>query len=58
MEIDSFSKGNMHEGIEEILLLNEEEMEKYIVNNKINDGFTLSAYMLYVKTFEKRVVKG
>uniref|UniRef100_UPI000E545306 NUDIX hydrolase n=3 Tax=Amedibacterium intestinale TaxID=2583452 RepID=UPI000E545306 len=58
VEIDSFSKGNMHEGIEEILLLNEEEMEKYIVNNKINDGFTLSAYMLYVKTFEKRVVKG
>ena len=42
VEIDSFSKGNMHEGIEEVLLLNEEEMENYIVNNKINDGFTLS----------------
>ena len=36
------------EGITNIYLLNEAELEEYIKNNRINDSFTLSAY-LYIK---------
>lgn len=57
-EIEELPQHTYHEGIEKVLLVSEDEMGKMIMDDEIDDGFTLSAYMLYVKTFEKRVVKG
>lgn len=47
VEIDSFDFSFKKEGIKEILLCSSQELEAYISNKKINDGYTLSAYMLY-----------
>ncbi len=35
-----------YEGIEDVLLLNREEMERWILSGRINDAFTLSAWAL------------
>ena len=50
VEIDSFDFSLKREGIKEILLCSSQELETYISNKKINDGYTLSAYMLYKTT--------
>lgn len=50
VEIDSFDFSLKREGIKEILLCSSQELETYISNKKINDGYTLSAYMLYRTT--------
>lgn len=36
-----------YEGIDEIVMLTKDELECWIKNGRINDGFTLSAYALY-----------
>lgn len=48
VEIDGY-KGlkNGHEGIKEIIEVNENELLQMIQNNWIEDGFTLGAYMLH-----------
>ena len=45
--LESYKKQSSEEGIKEILLLEETEIERKIKNREITDGFTLSAYMLY-----------
>ena len=36
-----------YEGIDDVILLDEDEMKAWISQNKINDGYTLAAYSLY-----------
>ena len=45
--LTSFSDKNKTEGIYEILLLSEQEVETKIKNREIKDAFTLSAYTLF-----------
>ncbi len=45
--IESFEKKCFYEGIEDIVALTESELERWIADEKITDGFTLSAYSLY-----------
>lgn len=47
IELDKFSANISHEGILEIVALTENEMNKWIHDGKINDGFTLSAWLLF-----------
>lgn len=42
-----------YEGIEDLVLLTEDELKVWIQEGKINDGFTLAAYSLYIN--RKRV---
>ena len=42
VEVKSF-----YEGIQDVVLLNEAELEEWILKKKIEDGFTLAAYSLY-----------
>ena len=47
VEIDSYTfDATIHEGIEEIIEVPEKEMDSWIKNNRITDGFSLSAYAL------------
>ena len=46
-DVDVVTDKQGHEGIESIILLNEHELEQWIQDSKITDGFTLSAYGLY-----------
>lgn len=46
-EVDSVKIEHGYEGIENVVLLNEDEMEEWIRRGKITDGFTLSAYAFY-----------
>ncbi len=45
--LDTFREDSHEEGITKILLLDEAELESRIQSREIDDGFTLSAYMLY-----------
>ena len=45
--IESFDESRHEEGIKEMLLLSQDELEEKISSGAINDGFTLGAYMLY-----------
>ena len=42
VEVKSF-----YEGIQDVVLLNEAELDEWILKKKIEDGFTLAAYSLY-----------
>lgn len=46
-EIDDYEQQELHEGIKEICLMDQKELETAIKDQKIEDGFTLSAYLLY-----------
>lgn len=46
IELESYSKKET-EGIKEVIALSEEEIEEYISNGKLYDGFSLAAYSLY-----------
>lgn len=46
-EISEFSIKTNYEGINDVVLLDENEFIDYIKDNKIDDGYTLSAYTLY-----------
>ncbi len=46
-EIDDYEQQELHEGIKEICLMDQKEFETAIKDQKIEDGFTLSAYLLY-----------
>ncbi|MEE3450845.1 MAG: NUDIX domain-containing protein [Acutalibacteraceae bacterium] len=45
-ELKSFELKKDYEGIKELILLSENELQEWLVNGKINDGFTLSAIAL------------
>lgn len=47
-EINSYEEKQGYEGISSVLELSMEDFSKYIVENKINDGFSLSAFAMYV----------
>lgn len=42
-----------YEGIKDIVLLDKNELEQWITDGKINDGFTLAAYTLYCASLKK-----
>lgn len=46
-EVQSAARKIGFEGIQDIILLDEQELVHWIESGKINDGFTLSAYTLY-----------
>lgn len=46
VEVDDIQKQIGHEGIQDVILLSEEEMRVWIRQGKICDGFTLGAYLL------------
>ena len=46
-EVDAFEADRTEEGITSMLLLDGNELEDKIRGHKIDDGFTLGAYMLY-----------
>lgn len=45
--VDYVEEKQGYEGIERVVMLNQEEMDQWIREGKITDGFTLSAYSLY-----------
>ena len=45
-EIDTVSLQKGYEGIQNVILLSEAELRKWILSGNINDGFTLSAFAL------------
>lgn len=47
-EIETFEKRCFYEGIEDVTMLTADEMKNWIAEGKITDGFTLSAYSLYL----------
>lgn len=47
-QVEQVQKRESYEGIEEVVFLSPEELQKWIADGKITDGFTLSAYSLYV----------
>ncbi len=47
-EINSFECSEAHEGIDNIILIGQNEMEESIKNGGITDSFTVSAYCLYL----------
>lgn len=46
-ELNNAETKYQYEGIEKIVLLSEKELDDWIANGKIDDGFTLSAYCLH-----------
>lgn len=45
-ELESFCQTGIHEGIKDILLVDDEQMKTMISSNLITDGFTLAAFSL------------
>ncbi len=48
--LESYEMQDKHEGILDIILLTEDELKSWIKDNKIIDGFTISAFFLYLNT--------
>lgn len=46
-EVNEFKLMDGYEGISEVVILNKNELEKWIREGRITDGFTVSAYGLY-----------
>lgn len=53
--IDAYNLKKSYEGIEEVVLLTRDELEKWIVSGKINDGFSLSAMALLYTSEDKGI---
>lgn len=47
-EIDSYEEKKGYEGISSVLELSREDFLKHIAESKINDGFSLSAFSMYI----------
>lgn len=48
VEVESYNHSvGRYEGIEKIIEVPIENMDSFIVDNRVDDGFTLSAYSLY-----------
>lgn len=55
VEVDAYTYNQtIHEGIEEIVEISVSEMDDWIKNGKINDGFTLSAYALFRSEYRRK----
>ncbi|MFZ2538564.1 MAG: NUDIX hydrolase [Oscillospiraceae bacterium] len=52
-ELDSIGKPEVAEGIEDYLILTQEEIDAMILSSSIRDTFTLSAYLKYLRRKEK-----
>lgn len=52
-EVQSVKPKIGYEGIQEIVMLDEQELVQWINDGKINDGFTLAAYALYCAYVKK-----
>lgn len=55
-EVDNIELKYHYEGIEEVLLLTEEELEEKILNGEINDGYTIASLAIY-KSWRKKQQK-
>ena len=51
--VDHVEEKQGYEGIQSVIMLNQEEMDQWIRDGKITDGFTLSAYSLYKAQCDK-----
>ena len=47
-EIESYEEKQGYEGIDTVIELSEDEFSKYIEEGKIDDGFSLAAYAMYI----------
>ncbi len=47
-ELDSFGNNGQHEGIKEVILLDEVELNTWIREGRIIDNFTIAAFCLYM----------
>lgn len=52
VEVDEYRTSSGHEGIKEIIEVTEAELDDMIASGKIDDGFTLGAYCLYLHSIK------
>lgn len=52
VDISHFSPNISHEGINDVIKISEDEFKEWVTNNRIDDGFTIAAFLLYKAKME------